>query len=246
MKIIYDGDEILYQSCKSAEQESVFDDTHHLTSSFSDCVNIIQSKIDAVRSKFGNKSEITFAFSGQGTNFRKGIMPTYKEHRRDTRKPLGFARCREYLKEEFPFLEYPTLEADDAMGVHSEEFDVLVSSDKDMKTIPDILIYSPFHDRCTGPLLERMADFFFFLQTLMGDKTDGYPGCPKIGEKRATEYLESFGLFWDFQEVWDGIVKMYRRAGKTEEDALQNARVARILRPGEYNFTTGEVKWWTP
>ena len=36
----------------------------------------------------------------------------------------------------------------------------------------------------------------------------------------------------------------FEKAGLSEEDALENAMLARILRDGEYNNETGEVKLW--
>jgi hypothetical protein len=42
------------------------------------------------------------------------------------------------------------------------------------------------------------------------------------------------------------ILEAYIKAGQTEEDALRNTRLARILRPGEYNSTTKEPILWTP
>ena len=44
----------------------------------------------------------------------------------------------------------------------------------------------------------------------------------------------------------DVIIRGRGEAGLTEEDALVQARVARILRANEYDFGTGEVKLWEP
>ena len=41
-------------------------------------------------------------------------------------------------------------------------------------------------------------------------------------------------------------VAMYESKGLKEEDALVQARVARILRTEEYDILTGEVKLWEP
>ena len=42
------------------------------------------------------------------------------------------------------------------------------------------------------------------------------------------------------------MVAAYEKAGMTEEEALVQARVARILRNAEYTRKTGEVILWTP
>jgi len=42
------------------------------------------------------------------------------------------------------------------------------------------------------------------------------------------------------------VVAAYNKKGLSEEVALENARLARILRNGEYDTDTGEVKLWNP
>jgi hypothetical protein len=45
-------------------------------------------------------------------------------------------------------------------------------------------------------------------------------------------------------DLWKIVKKIYVEKGYTEAEALQQARVAHILRHGEYNKKTGEVKLW--
>ena len=45
---------------------------------------------------------------------------------------------------------------------------------------------------------------------------------------------------------WDTVVSTYQSKGLSEAVALENARLARILRDGEYDTDTGKVKLWTP
>ena len=75
---------------------------------------------------------------------------------------------------------------------------------------------------------------------------DGYSGCPGIGPKRAARILD--GVFGDpgGPGDWDAVVKTYVKAGLSEEEALVQARVARILRWGEYDRKKGKVKLWNP
>jgi DNA polymerase-1 len=74
----------------------------------------------------------------------------------------------------------------------------------------------------------------------MGDATDGYGGCPGIGPKTAEKLLDKHGA------VWKTVVDAYLKAGLTEEDAIMNARMARILRAEDWDFENNEVKLWTP
>jgi len=46
--------------------------------------------------------------------------------------------------------------------------------------------------------------------------------------------------------TWPSVVEAYKKAKLTEEDALMNARCARILRASDWDFKKEEVKLWTP
>jgi len=61
------------------------------------------------------------------------------------------------------------------------------------------------------------------IQTLAGDQTDGYSGVPGIGIKRAVALFEEDGY------TWKTVVKAFEDKDLTEDDALMNARLARIL-----------------
>jgi DNA polymerase-1 len=75
---------------------------------------------------------------------------------------------------------------------------------------------------------------------MAGDQTDGYSGVPGIGVKRATELLESEGY------KWSTVVKAFKEKGLSEEVALMNARLAKILQCTDYDITTGQPILWTP
>ena len=77
---------------------------------------------------------------------------------------------------------------------------------------------------------------------MIGDAVDNYKGCPKVGEVSGEKILrdaEKKG-----EDLWETVVNRYIKAGLTKEDALLNARMARILRKCEYNPKTKEVKLW--
>ncbi len=78
------------------------------------------------------------------------------------------------------------------------------------------------------------------IQTLAGDQTDGYSGVPGIGIKRAVTLFEQEGY------NWDTVVKAFVDKDMTEEDALTNARLAKILTNKEYDSTKRAIIHWTP
>ena len=78
------------------------------------------------------------------------------------------------------------------------------------------------------------------IQTLAGDQTDGYGGVPGIGVKRAET------LFKDKGYSWKTVVSAFKEKNLTEEDALVNARLAKILTADDYDFAKKQPKLFTP
>ena len=78
------------------------------------------------------------------------------------------------------------------------------------------------------------------IQSCSGDQTDGYSGCPGIGVKRATTIFEDKGY------SWKTVVQMFKDKDLTEDDALLNARLARILTAKDYDFDRRKPIPWTP
>lgn len=206
-------------------------------------------------------------------NFRKKVLPTYKENRSGTRRPMILPGLREYMLENFKTFIEPTLEGDDLMGIHAtmphEGERVIYSADKDLKTVPGL-----HWDRDDGEIVEideAAANRFFYEQVLTGDPTDNYSGCPGVGPKGAAELLDECTRWeqhkrvlksgpnkgqervewkraqWDeWDNEWTAILSAYDKVGLSEKDALTQARCARILRHGEYDFKKQKVKLWTP
>ena len=122
------------------------------------------------------------------------------------------------------------------MGVLATDNTIIVSDDKDLQTIPGRL-YRPATKELKTITPEE-ADRSHLIQALTGDVTDGYKGCPKVGPVSAEKILE--------EGTWEEVVGAYQKAGLGEEFALSQARVARILREGEWNPITEEVQLWNP
>jgi 5'-3' exonuclease len=178
-------------------------------------------------------------------NWRKTVLPTYKANRVHER-PVLLEPIRQHLIETHTTYARPTLEADDLLGILATHPRILageriiVSQDKDLKAIPGWL-FNP--DKHTAPVCieEPQADHWHLLQTLTGDPVDGYSGCPGIGPVKALKWLPEFS-----EDMWSTVVDCYASKGLTEEDALVQARVARICRHTDYDFKNKQVKLWTP
>ena len=236
MKLLIDCDYIVYKCCAATETEIDFgEDLIVVTSNFSEAYKNVKREIQKVQDEFMCNDVILFFTSPN--NFRKKILPEYKGHRQ-RKKPCGFKRVINNLKLEYKVVIKDGLEADDALGIYATKYpgNVLVSPDKDMKQIPGELY--DFKDRSTVTPEEGAK--WHLIQTMAGDNTDGYAGVPGIGVKKAEKIFEEKGY------TWKAVVETFEEKDMTEEDALINARLARILTADDYNFDTKEPILWTP
>ena len=237
MKLLIDADFIVYKSCAAAETEIDWgDDTILVTSNFTDAYSASIREFTKLKNKFGSLSTLILFFS-DSVNFRKKILPDYKGHR-NRKKPCGYKRVINKHKEEYEVIIMPTLEADDSMGVYATAYpgNMIVSPDKDMRQIPGKL----YNLDETFTVAKDAGAKWHLIQTLAGDQTDGYGGVPGIGVKRAE------ALFKDKGYSWKTVVKAFKDKDLSEEDALVNARLARILTSDDYDFKTKKPKLWSP
>ena len=237
MKLLIDADFIVYKSCAAAETEIDWgDDTILVTSRFSDAYNATKRELSKLKNKFGTFTSMILFFS-DSVNFRKKILPDYKGHR-NRKKPCGYKRVINALKEEYKVIIKPGLEADDTMGIYATKYpgNIIASPDKDMRQIPGQL-YN-FEDTFT--ITPEAGAKWHLIQSLAGDQTDGYSGVPGIGVKRAESLFKEHGY------SWKTVLKAFKEKDLTEDDALVNARLARILTADDYDFKNKQPKLWSP
>ena len=237
MKILCDADFIVYKACAAAETEIDWgDDTILVTSNFSDAYNATKRELNKLENKFGSLSTLVLFFS-DSTNFRKKILPDYKGHR-NRKKPCGYKRVINALKKEYKVIIKPTLEADDSMGIYATKYpgNVIASPDKDMKQIPGTL----YNFDETFTIDKDAGAAWHLIQSISGDQTDGYGGVPGIGVKRAASLFKEKGY------TWKAVVEAFAERDLPEEEALINARLARILTVDDYDFNKKQPKLWSP
>ena len=243
---LFDADMLVYRACASVERETQWDDglwTLHADQNEAQAKvdDIVVSYLDKVcrKLKYTGRYKILMCFSDK-ENFRKKILSSYKLNREGKRKPLGYYAVREWVEKQYTSLCLPSLEADDVLGLQATHLknSVIISGDKDFKSIPG-KFYNFLSDTLYD-ISESEADYWHLFQTLIGDAADNYTGCPGIGAVTAKKLLDSEGA------TWETVIKAYEKKHLSQEEALTQARVARILRSGEYDFKKHQAILWVP
>lgn len=237
---LIDADILAYQASASAEQPYDWGEGLWTLHSFeADAAAHFESALGRVKENT-KATKLILAFSDKA-NWRKLVLPTYKSNRIGVRKPMLLNYVKQYAENRYDCRSISTLEGDDLLGMMAtapDAKDIIVCSlDKDLKTIPGS--HYNFGKDESFTVTEEEADYWHMMQTLTGDTTDGYAGCPSIGPKTAEKILAA-------GDHWEAVVKAYEKAGLSEEEALVQARVARILRHEDYDFEENQVKLWTP
>lgn len=246
--VLIDADELIFKACAAAEYDLEMGSSHVLMSDFGTTQRIFCDQEAKICEALGAE-EVVMALSDR-KNFRKEVLPTYKSNRKNSRKPLAFHRLRQWVEDEYHTIERPGLEADDLLGIFHGDFDYIAASDKDLLTIPT-RVYSLMKDKVTD-VSPAQANYNWLLQTLVGDRVDGYAGCPGMGPVKAKAFLDRVGSVpgeitgGELPETWAAIVEAFEGKDLTAEDALQQARVARILRPLDWDEEAQKPVLWGP
>ncbi len=193
------------------------------------------------------KTEDYFLVISVGPNFRKGLYDEYKANRKDIIPHPAFHGLKELVKERIETVWEEGIEADDLIGIRATEGShrIAVSADKDFATIPCKLFIPASHgkDGSWHTFTEDEANRNWLIQAMTGDVIDNYKGIPGVGPVKAAKVIPQTAPVAD---MWRAVQLAFHAAGQTSEQALLMARLARILRHGEYDFATKEVKLWEP
>lgn len=279
--LVMDGDWLVFQAMSAAEFDASWEEEiWHRCCDHAKAREILENSIKSyeTRKKAWVGSPKVLAFTAS-VNWRKQLVdPTYKDNRKSTKKPVGYFEFLEELfkRDDVYCVREDTLEGDDVMGIIASNpmafgahKAVIVSCDKDFKTIPNC----DFLWCTTGNILTQTfesAQWWHLFQTIKGDVTDGYSGIPrwgdtaegflndpfftepvtsvaKSGKNKGQEVTKWVKRAPDASEsLWDCIVSIGAKEGMTEDDIIKQAQMARILRYDEYNIDTKEITLWQP
>ena len=242
-RLLIDGDQFLFNATAAVEQETRWDEQNHvLYSNELEAWKLFTDMVERIKTRFPEHTNVILFFSDYPV-WRTKLDQTYKAGR--SRKPLCYQLLRDKIDTYYTVVAPPGmgLEADDVMGILATKPNapesIVVSQDKDMGTVP-CTVWNGEH------LLthtEQEADHFHLYQTLTGDVTDGYRGCPGMGPVSAKKLLDGpyAPRLW-----WEKVVAAYAKKELTEADALVQARLARILRWSDWNADEKVPILWTP
>ena len=244
MTLLIDADYLIYNSCCACEQDTRWNEWEHtLHTDERDIMNLIENRLAFYQSVAGSKHDVVMCFSSYPT-FRHEIFPEYKINRLGKRKPLALKDIIKKIKYEYTSEYLDGLEGDDVLGLlatsNKYKDPIIVSVDKDMRTIPCKLIAEDEVEHIT----QRKADRHWFEMALAGDAGDGILGIKGMGMVTASKLLADVP---DTEEaLWHKVLQTYEKKGYTIADAILNARLTRILRDGDDDIFPGQVKLWNP
>lgn len=252
--LLVDADITLWRASSACQREYRWSPSSvSISADFPEARRIVERQLKDFRRAL-NADDMILCLSDPDTanNFRKQILPSYKAERVKRAKPVLFRQLREWLESAYTCRWEAGLEGDDLLGIGATgprskaENRIVVTIDKDLQGVP-CRLWNPSHpEDGVREIAPEAAARFHLLQTLMGDSVDGYFGIPGIGAKKAAAILDRPAPA-GAEELphWTKIINAYARAGKTEADALTQARVARILQHGDWNKEIG-VRLWLP
>ena len=243
MTLLIDADWLIYSSCCSCEQDVKWDENlHTLHCDERDIHEMIDGRVEYYQKIAEDFDDPVMCFT-QYPTFRHTIFPEYKANRKNKRKPLALYTMIKQVGQKYKSASYTGLEGDDVMALlaTSKQYPnpVIVSPDKDMRTVPCTLLANDDMELIT----KKKADRHWMIQALTGDTTDNYKGIPGCGPVTAEKILGDAKTLTD---MWDKVVAAYEKKKQTFADAVLTAQLARILRKGDYDFKTQEVTLWTP
>lgn len=245
--LILDADFLVFQAMSASEVETKWEDNvWTLECDHNKAWEILRNSIKAIvaRRKAWANSKLVMCFT-DSHNWRKDILPTYKDNRKKTRKPTGYLQFVEEVMaiEDWNSFLRPSLEGDDCMGILATKPSLvgcktatIVSCDKDFNTIP-----CEFFWLTTGEIKmisEEDADYWHMLQTLMGDTTDGYSGIRGMGKDTSIAFLDEPYKFIQVEKTFKSgtrkgqTVLEWKKLSAEPEDTLWDCMITLAAKAG--------------
>jgi DNA polymerase-1 len=223
--LLIDGDMYAYQIACSDQTDVTFDGVPMSTADLETATSNLDLLLESFLERMEADTLLVALSDPAGGNFRKDVLPSYKDARTEIVNPIVRRALEKHLLDNYGAISKPGLEGDDILGIWATHHTavpgrkIVVSGDKDLKSTIPGLHWNPKKDKNGEPV-----------------KVTG----PVKAEKILTHPMS------DHMTPWEKVVFAYEAKDLTEEDALVQARVARILRASDYDFKNQKPILWSP
>lgn len=263
---LLDGDIFAHESASKGEKkfdwgegiESLDVDGEYAEANLRARINTVQEATKADR--------VIVALSDPGRRyFRHDLWPEYKSHRTGS-PPVLLTHLKQWLADNNESFWKPKLEADDVLGIlatgpYIQGETIIVTADKDLKQVPGLHLNPRKLEEGIYTVTPEQGFRWHMIQTLTGDATDHFPGCPRVpGHKKTgpvtaasiVDEALAYALDWGMdlpaaqRHVWSRVVEEFVTRGATEEDCMVQARVAKILQSPQWDGKKQEIIPWDP
>ena len=183
MAALIDADIIAYIAGAVTQKSIDWEDGKgvHVIANLSEAHRAFDQTVASWSAATGEDDVILVWTDREKPTFRYKVHPHYKAQRTGS-KPLNLRPLEDYGQKNYESECWDNLEGDDVIGIMMTDpdrgGDVMVSTDKDMKTIPGRL-YVPGKSRRPGLVRPNRARWWWMMQTIMGDKADNFSGAPR-------------------------------------------------------------------
>lgn len=214
MIALIDGDLITYRCAASAENDPV-------EAALERCTELIGRILNDTQA-----TSYELYINGSG-NFRYGVDPLYKAHRKDIPKPIHLEACREHLIVNHKAHMSVDIETDDEIGLLATGLwevgapFVVASLDKDLLQLAGT--HYNFVKNVFTQVSPLQGTQTFYRQMLIGDRADNITGVQGIGEVKAGKAINCLD---DEADMYDTVRAMY----DTQERFERNAQLLWILK----------------
>lgn len=229
-RLIIDCESLIYRACVATQElKEVEDGVYTQLYDTNKGIQYLKEQLDKF-TEATSAEDYVFVL-GSTQNYRKIINPKYKSNR--TSQPhIMLKTMMQKTGEVFKTTYLPYLEADDTCRIIYEEDkfnNIIVSIDKDLRTF-FCRLYNP--DRPNEGIVNisnKVAQFNFFKQLIMGDSCDGYEGIKGYGEVKTKRWL------LEKDRTLEDICDLYVENGYTIKDFNRVYDMAKILGVDSYN-----------